>query len=284
MGGFRGLEEKVNKRGMHALYGNELEDSRSPPAQSLQKTTQKLHRDLEQLEKACKADETLQPLTSLIRQKFQSLANNWETLVDEIGRAEQVGKILENKRIRKEQRKKARTQELDLMEQQLKDKERTWQRSLQHLHSLLSESLQQAQDFARHTTARRRKYHESQNVQIIAAEKELLGLVTEPPEVRETRLRPAVVLVPNSPPRSKVDESITESQIDAEYDKVLDEVTAGNAHVNTSGISMDKDVGGWDSSLESEQPSFVSSASADEIKRALMYLKKASLLSPVTVT
>jgi hypothetical protein len=63
----------------------------------------------------------------------------------------------------------------------------------------------------------------------------------------------------------------------------MDELAAQKAEqVNESGISLDKDVGGWDSSLESEQPSMLASESADEIKRALMYLKKANLLSPVS--
>jgi len=233
--------------------------------------------DFEQLEKDLNQQE-LGGLTEAIRGKFQSLACNWEGLVDSMHHQLSIARIVHQRKVHKELQRKARTQELDVMEEELKDKEKTWQRSLQHLHSLLSSSLQKAEEFARKTTARRRKYRESQKVQIQAEEQELLGMMTSPSTEQETRLRPAHP--PHSPPRPA---SPPESQINEEYDRLMDEVAAQQVEqVNESGISMDKDVGGWDSSLESEQASFVASASADELKRALMYLKKVSLLSPVS--
>lgn len=233
--------------------------------------------DFEQLERDLNQQE-LSSLTESIKGKFQSLACNWDALVDTMHHQLSISRIVHQKRVHKEQRRKARTQELDVMEEELKDKEKTWQRSLQHFHSLLSSSLQKAEEFARKTTARRRKYKESQKVQIEAVELELLGLITSPSSDQETRLRPA--LAPHSPPRPP---SPPESQVSEEYDRLMDELAAQKAEqVNESGISLDKDVGGWDSSLESEQPSLLASESADEIKRALMYLKKANLLSPVS--
>lgn len=240
----------------------------------LQTSTAQWATDLEQLGKELNQPE----LTAAIKAKFQSLTCSWEALLDTMRRQQSVLRIVQQKRMRKEQRRKARTQELDVMEEEIRDKEKTWQRSLQHLHHLLSDGLQKTEDFARKTTARRRKYHESQKVQIQADEQELLGMITAPPAEQETRLRPAIS---HSPARAPSPE---DSQISEQYDQLMDELAAQQAQVNVLGVSMDKDVGGWDSSLDSEHPSFVASASADEIKRALMYLKKASLFSPVTFT
>ena len=73
---------------------------------------------------------------------------------------------------------------------------------------------------------------------------------------------------------------ISDENISLEFEKIMSELEKDrNSKENPNSISMEKTIGGWKSDYESEGESLCLNLNPDEIKKALMVLKKARLLN-----